>query len=659
MKTPRDYQRAIVSKTEKSKGNVLIKLPTGGGKTFIALMIARRAGKVLFLAPKVNLLEQTYESFKELNPQIIKGLEPYDRKAKAFVSTLQTISRRPHLLKELNIDTVIIDEVHYGYNGNMQNIIRESHKGKFIGLSATPYTSTGKLIEGFDVVVDEFDISYLIEKGYLVPVEAICPFELDLRDVKITAGDYNLKELDYKMSSMEMITAVVDTTVKIISKKKKTIVFCVTIDHCNILAEAYEKRFELLGKKKNIRVMHSKTDKAERKSILDGFSNGDIDIIVSVDMITTGFDAPNTDSIVLARPTKSQVLYKQIVGRGTRPYPQGKKEFCLMLDCGNVIDNLGMPIAPIVEIEKKSKEDKLYDSVCPHCAKKRKVKIVSYENDENLYNVCCYCLKDIEFFDGLSVIKCPYCNFAHSHKTHPDSILITKDGIGLKCRNCKRYSVLTIYSDSIGSFRELAQVVNDKIERLIKSGKINIFYKSCFRKYLPEAVYSQEWKYAKLFYTEQNDEVFYDALKKDIKSSQMNKCVKNTQPGIFAQAEFVDFCTFYIPNMDFQTKLESILRGYAKKHNGEDMPYKLYKDAALWLIKKIKQEQGRISARNKFCEICNKSFPCVDFIPTVERYESLYRNKHNQMMPYELYESIALWHVSKAQNKKERKYHDG
>ena len=141
----RDYQKDIITRAIKSKGNILIQAPTGSGKTVIAEEIVKfhkdADKKTLFLAPKINLLEQTAKAFANLNPQIIHGSnkEDIDTQAHSFVSTIQTISRRVDFLSSMNFDYIIFDEMHYGVKGKMQEIIKNIHKGKIIGLSATPY----------------------------------------------------------------------------------------------------------------------------------------------------------------------------------------------------------------------------------------------------------------------------------------------------------------------------------------------------------------------------------------------------------------------------------------------------------------------------------------------------------------------------------------
>ncbi len=116
----RPYQLDIVSQCNKASGNTLIMAPTGAGKTVMAKEIAAReintGGKVLIVAPKTNLMDQTTEAFRELNPAVIHGSKQYDRECNLFVSTIHTAHKRD---LGFTPTMIIIDEVHYGFSGKM------------------------------------------------------------------------------------------------------------------------------------------------------------------------------------------------------------------------------------------------------------------------------------------------------------------------------------------------------------------------------------------------------------------------------------------------------------------------------------------------------------------------------------------------------------
>ena len=244
----RDYQKDIIKRAVKNKGNILIQAPTGSGKTLIAEEIVKfhkdNNKKSLFLAPKINLLEQTASAFKNLNPQIIhsSNKEEINKKEHSFVSTIQTISRRKEFLEEMNFDYIIFDEMHYGAKGKMQEIIKNIRKGKVIGLSATPYDEDGKLLtEDFDVIIDDYDARYMVDNGYLVNIKSFEAFTPNLSGIKTKIGDWDINELDFRFNKPEIVNKIISATKDILNKREKTIVFCINISHAEAVCKAYKE----------------------------------------------------------------------------------------------------------------------------------------------------------------------------------------------------------------------------------------------------------------------------------------------------------------------------------------------------------------------------------------------------------------------------------
>lgn len=257
----REYQEDIINQTINSDLHTLIQVPTGGGKTVISRYIAYQLSffqnqRILFVAPKIILMEQTLKEFKKIDPQVVHKTKKYNPKHSVLVSTIQTASRRDDIYP----DVIIVDEVHYGYEGTMLKRLREKHpKARIIGLSATPYDSKGVLLEGFDLILDKYDMKYMINNGYLVNLKSyiLTKKELisDLEKIKITRGDYDIAELHDVMCKNNTISEIVETTKEYIEKSKKTIVFAVDINHAELLTKAYnEKGFTACA-------LHSKTKK--------------------------------------------------------------------------------------------------------------------------------------------------------------------------------------------------------------------------------------------------------------------------------------------------------------------------------------------------------------------------------------------------------------
>ncbi|MCD8477436.1 MAG: hypothetical protein LRY68_05620 [Sulfurospirillum sp.] len=146
----------------------------------------------------------------------------------------------------------------------------------------------------------------MIQNSYLVPLEAYQLVHIrNLDKVKVIGGDYNLKELSKVVSNNQTILEIVDSSLDYIAQYKKAIVFAVDINHAELLAKAYQHADI------NAVALHSKMTQEAINSEIERFTNGEIKVLVSVLMLTTGFDVPDTDLAIIARPTKSQNLYKQ------------------------------------------------------------------------------------------------------------------------------------------------------------------------------------------------------------------------------------------------------------------------------------------------------------------------------------------------------------
>ncbi len=462
----RDYQKDIIKRAIKAKGNILIQAPTGSGKTLIAEEIVKfhkdDNKKSLFLAPKINLLEQTASAFKNLNPQIIHGSnkEDIDLNAHSFVSTIQTISRRVEFLSSMNFDYIIFDEMHYGAKGKMQEIIKSVHKGKIIGLSATPYDEEGKLLtEDFDVIIDDYNSKYMVDNGYLVNIKSYESYKPNLNGIKTKVGDWDLNELDNRFNKPEIVNKIVAATKDILNTRYKTIVFCINISHAEAICKAYKN----IGF--NCEVIHSNLNKKEQKEILNRYINKETKILVSVDQLTTGFDVPATDTIVIARPTQSQNLYKQIIGRALRLSKETNKEEALLLDCGGVIERLGMPLDSIKE--KVKQFDIVKKPYCCKSCKSVKPRIFKIINDnKETITICPDCKESIKFKPKF-IYKCDSCNRYYDFKNDFKNFSFENEEMNLNCL-CGYKNKLGSLNDDEVSFRELTikSIEEFNIERL-------------------------------------------------------------------------------------------------------------------------------------------------------------------------------------------------
>lgn len=364
----------------------VVAVPTGGGKTkilssFIYKYLEKRPKhSVLVLSHTETILAQDHKALRSFFPGIHIGLYSAGLKSKTFekitVAGIQSIFRKGRLFA--SYDLIIVDECHtVPVKGEgMYRRFFQSHsanrggQGKMeairVGLSGSPfrlkhgyvYKGNGALFNklSYDLCSME-NFNQLIEDGYLSNMFVKPPnYKMDTKGVRVTAGDYNSKQLSKKFDRESITREAVGELITFGKNYKAWLIFAIDIDHCENIAREINIQMpnDYTHGIKAI-AMHSKTN-LERHQVTSNFINGHIRAIVSVGMLTTGFDAPNIDLIGLLRPTKSPVLHAQMIGRGSRVHPG--KDHCLVLDYAGNIARLG-PInnIQVPDPEKKKKDN--------------------------------------------------------------------------------------------------------------------------------------------------------------------------------------------------------------------------------------------------------------------------------------------------------------
>lgn len=346
----RPYQNDVIDDLTTAAANgaksLLLVAPTGSGKTCIASKIVKHAADnghfVLFLAHRRELVKQAMDklsSFGVESTPILSG-EFWDKSIKVAVASIQTlhswvIRRRVEGLPPA--DLLIIDEAHHSNSSKTWREIIDAYPNALkLGMTATPCNRRGRgLGHFFDAMIKTPSIAQLTEQGYLVPVKYFCPSLPDLKGVKVTAGDYNEKQLEAKMDSPKLIGDVLENWTRI-APSRQTIVFASGIKHSLHLAES----FKSIG----IKAAHVDgfTASDVRDGILKDFSAGKIQVLCNCAVFTEGVDLPTASCLVFARPTKSLLLYLQVAGRVLRTCP-GKTD-CIIIDHAGVLYEHG-PVA--------------------------------------------------------------------------------------------------------------------------------------------------------------------------------------------------------------------------------------------------------------------------------------------------------------------------
>lgn len=357
--TPRWYQSESVDEIigalqTAANVNPLAAIVTGGGKALINAMITERIAqiwpnaRVMSLAPSMELVKQNVdEAVGFLAPALVAkvgvycaGLNMKDRLSHITIGSPQSVARQVKRFGK--IDFVIIDEAHT-FNIEMKTAksivdgLRAANPGvRFIGLTATPFVMKGLKVVPltqcglFDAQVYDLttgrNFNRLIREGYIAPV--VAPSlrfpQVDVTDVKTKGGDYDEAELAKR--AMAVTRECVQVALENAQDRKHFMHFAVNIEHARMIHEALKEAGE------SSVIIHGELEKDERVSGIEEYLSKQHRHIVSVAMLTTGFNAKFVDCIVCYRPTRSLVLWRQIVGRGLRPYPG--KENVLVLDAG-------------------------------------------------------------------------------------------------------------------------------------------------------------------------------------------------------------------------------------------------------------------------------------------------------------------------------------
>lgn len=343
----REYQLTSVDEVrshlrETSINSVLLQAPTGAGKTVIACEIMRacdeKGTRVAFLAHRRELVRQSSAKLHEFGVNhgvVMAGEQMLTRNVQ--VCSIQTLAS---WLKRGRIDpfwvggVLIIDECHRSLAQSYLDMIElGGEKTVLIGLSATPARSDGRgLGDVYQRMVQCPSILDLIRQGFLVDPKYFAPTIPDLEGVRVHGGDYVEADLASKMDKPKLVGDVVENWGRIASDRK-TVVFASSVAHSIHLSE----EFQAAG----VAAEHidGETPKDERDATLRRLSNGDLQVICNCMVLTEGWDQPDVSCCVLARPTKSIVMYLQMAGRVLRTAPG--KDDALIIDHAGAVHEHG------------------------------------------------------------------------------------------------------------------------------------------------------------------------------------------------------------------------------------------------------------------------------------------------------------------------------
>jgi DNA repair protein RadD len=350
----RDYQQtasdsAIKFFQSKDEYNSIMVLPTGSGKSLIIADIASRLdGHILVFQPSKEILEQNYQklcSYDVLDCSIYSASFNSKEISRITFATIGSVISQPNDF--IGFKYILVDECHLvNPKRGMYKHFFEIVRCKILGLTATPYrlsSSTGgsmlKFITRtrphiFSKVIYQVQISTLLDMGYLSKMNyySMNPIGWNEKNLRMnsTGADYTDKSIQREYERIGFYSYLVQIVQRLMNpkkgcKRKGILVFTGFVNEAERLAHSI----------RGCAIVSGSTPKATREMILKQFKSGEISVVANVGVLTTGFDYPELDTIVMARPTMSLALWYQICGRAIRPHPN--KECSWIVDlCGNI-----------------------------------------------------------------------------------------------------------------------------------------------------------------------------------------------------------------------------------------------------------------------------------------------------------------------------------
>jgi DNA repair protein RadD len=326
--------------------NPCVVIPTAGGKTPVMATICKDAvslwrGRVIVLAHVKELLEQAADKLQAICPDVpvgvySAGLGSRDTLAPVIVAGIQSAYRRAHELG--HFDLAIVDEAHAlppdgegMYRTLFADLQRINPALRVAGFTATPFRMTSGPICGSDNILNaicyEVSVRELIVQGYLCPlVTKAGKDKADTARLHIRGGEYVAGEVEALMDDERLVESACRDIVQHTRERRACLIFASGVQHGQHVAAKLTE----LGQR--VATVFGDTLDFEREQSIADFRAGRLKYLVNVNVLTTGFDAPNIDCVAMLRPTMSPGLFYQMAGRGFRIHP-GKQD-CLVLDFG-------------------------------------------------------------------------------------------------------------------------------------------------------------------------------------------------------------------------------------------------------------------------------------------------------------------------------------
>ena len=326
----------------RNHDSICIELPTGTGKTIVFTRYAaqQKFGRSIVVCPQLPLIRQAAAKIRDetgtapaIEQASLWSDEHMEELRNPFVvASKQTLTKsrsdgEPRYKRFRGVGLVIVDECHYACTRPYIEMLDwfVARGAKVLGVSATLQRHDGKALGAvFQKCVRQYPLRQAVEDGWLVKPRVTCKQikSLDLTNVEtgmtVAGRDWNQKQLDEELTNPAVVYEIAEA-IAAETKGKRTAIYCASVNEAQALAELLIDSYGIAAAwicSDNRRVA-----KADWRSIMDRFTTGELTHVCNVGQLTTGWDLPALEAIVMARPTQSTTLYTQIMGRGTRPLP--------------------------------------------------------------------------------------------------------------------------------------------------------------------------------------------------------------------------------------------------------------------------------------------------------------------------------------------------
>lgn len=381
-----EAEQSIYDYFAHKQGNPVVALPTGTGKSVVIAKFIYNAlqrwpkSRFIMLTHVKKLIEQNAAKLRQIWPNAplgiySAGLKERSVHAPIIFGGIHSVASCVGLFGYR--DVIIIDECHLvsvNDSAMYQKVIAKfkaiNPHVKVIGLSATPYRmGQGLLTDGgifTDIcynLTDMKSFNRLIEEGYLAPlIPKRTNTQLNVEHVKITKGEYDQHELQLAVNQDKITYAALVELLEHSQDRICGLIFATGIEHAESIKSMLSGYFG-----QSAVAIHSGNTEEQNEQYFTAWAQGKSKWAVSMNSLTTGVDVPMIDVIGVLRPTKSTVLWVQLLGRGTRPSPQTQKQNCLVMDFAANTAKLGPINDPIIPRKKGAGTGDAPIRICDAC----------------------------------------------------------------------------------------------------------------------------------------------------------------------------------------------------------------------------------------------------------------------------------------------------